>query len=62
MSACKALVAKTIGLANDVRELLKIFGVRLPPTLSHGRFDGVVRPLVMMDEILARALLPLLSG
>lgn len=62
LSARKALLAKTIDLANEVRGLLKIFGVRLPPSLSHGRFDGIVRPLVMMDEILARALLPLLDA
>jgi len=49
-------------LANEVRGLLKIFGIRLPKTVKHGSFDGVVRPLIEMDDVLAHALVPLLDA
>src|SRR5210317_2072275 len=62
LSTRKALLSKTIDLANEVRGLLKIFGIRLPRTLKHGSFDGVVRPMIEMDEVLAHAMLPLLDA
>ncbi len=34
----------------------------LPMTVKHGSFDGVVRPLIEMDEVLAHALVPLLAA
>ena len=40
LSTRKALLKKTIDLANEVRGLLKIFGVRLPRTVRHGSFDA----------------------
>ncbi|SEL20681.1 Transposase [Pacificibacter marinus] len=40
LSTRKALLKKTMDLANEVRGLLKIFGVRLPRTVKHGSFDG----------------------
>jgi transposase len=49
-------------LANEVRGLLKIFGIRLPKTVKHGSFDGVVRPMIEMDDVLAHALVPLLDA
>ncbi|MEP2202399.1 MAG: IS110 family transposase, partial [Tateyamaria sp.] len=58
----KALLSKTIDLANEVRGLLKIFGIRLPKTVKHGSFDGVVRPMIEMDEVLAHVMLPLLDA
>lgn len=62
LSTRKALLKKTMNLANEVRGLLKIFGIRLPMTAKHGSFDGVVRPMIEMDEVLAHALLPLLGA
>lgn len=56
------MLSKTIDLANEVRGLLKIFGIRLPKTVKHGSFDGVVRPLIEMDPVLARAMIPLLDA
>lgn len=44
LSTRKALLNKTIDLANEVRGLLKIFGIRLPKTVKHGSFDDIVRP------------------
>ena len=58
----KALLKKTMDLANEVRGLLKIFGVRLPRTVKHGSFDGLVRPMIEMDDVLAHALNPLLDA
>lgn len=62
LSARKALLTKTIDLANGVRGLLKIFGIRLPKSVDHGRFDDVVRPMIEADDVLAHALLPLLDA
>lgn len=62
LSTRRALLSKTIDLANEVRGLLKIFGIRLPKTVKHGSFDGVVRPMVEVDDVLAHALLPLLDA
>ncbi|WP_324751443.1 hypothetical protein [Roseovarius sp. Pro17] len=41
---------------------MKIFGIRLPMTVKHGSFDGIVRPLIEMDEVLAHALVSLLDA
>jgi transposase len=49
-------------LANEVRGLLKTFGIRLPMTGKHGSFDGGVRPMIEMDDVLANALVPLLDA
>uniref|UniRef100_UPI001D09D743 IS110 family transposase n=1 Tax=Roseobacter weihaiensis TaxID=2763262 RepID=UPI001D09D743 len=59
LSCRKALLNETIDLANEVRGLLKIFGLRLPKTVQHGSFDDAVRPLIEVDEVLAHAMLPL---
>ncbi len=62
LSTRKALLKKTMDLANEVRGLLKIFGIRLPKTVKHGTFDDVVRPMIEMDNILAHAMVPLLDA
>ena len=62
LSTRKALLKKTMDLANEVRGLLKIFGVRLPKTVKHGSFDSVVRPMIEIDDVLAYALVPLLDA
>ena len=62
LSTRKALLKKTMDLANAVRGLLKIFGVRLPRTVKHSSFDGLVRPMIEMDEVLAHAIIPLLDA
>lgn len=62
LSTRKALLKKTMDLANEVRGLLKIFGIRLPKTVKHGSFDSVVRPLIEIDDILTHAMIPLLDA
>ncbi|NDR57928.1 IS110 family transposase [Pseudoruegeria sp. M32A2M] len=62
LSTRKALLKKTMDLANEVRGILKIFGIRLPRSVKHGSFDGLVRPMIEMDEVLAHAVIPLLDA
>ncbi len=62
LSTRKALLNKTIDLANEARGLLKIFGIRLPKSVSHGSFDDTIRPMIEIDDVLAHALLPLLDA
>ena len=62
LSTRKALLKKTMDLANEVRGLLKIFGVRLPKTVRHGSFDSLVRPMIEMDDVLEHAIVPLLDA
>lgn len=62
LSTRKALLKKTMDLANEVRGLLKIFGIRLPKAVKHGSFDDVVRPMIEMDDVLAHAMVPLLDA
>jgi transposase len=49
-------------LLSTRKALLKIFGICLPMTVKHGSFDGIVRPLIEMDDILTHALIPLLDA
>ncbi|PUB14218.1 IS110 family transposase [Yoonia sediminilitoris] len=62
LNCCKALLNKTIDLANEVRGFLKFFGQRLPKTVQHGSFDDLVRPLIAADEVMSQAMLPLLDA
>ncbi|WP_240473554.1 hypothetical protein [Thioclava indica] len=41
---------------------MKIFGLRLPKTVQHGSYDGLGRPMLEMDEVLAHALITLLDA
>src|SRR5262245_31950355 len=56
--------AQSIGscLENELRGLLKIFGIRLASKVPHGAYDVVVRQHIEPDPLLARALLPLLEA
>jgi len=62
LSTRKALLKKAMDLANEVRGLLKIFAIRLPKTVKHGSCDGIVRPLIEMDDVLSHALVPLVDA
>jgi transposase len=62
LSTRKALLKKTMDIANEACGLLEVFGIRLPMTVKHGSFDGVVRPLIEMDDVLVHALVPLLDA
>lgn len=58
----KTVLRKCIDLENEIRGLLKAFGIRLPATLGHHRFDSVVRPIIEADQGLTNALLPMLEA
>ncbi len=61
LTSRKAVLAKCIDLEQEIRGILKVFGVRLPSKLSHGSFDAHVRPLTETDEALSQSLLPMLD-
>jgi transposase len=62
LSSRKMILTKCIDLENEVRGLLKVFGVRLPARVGHGGFDELVRPKVLALPEVARCLLPLLDA
>ena len=62
LSSRKAIQKKCIDLANEVRGLFRIFGLRLPPRVDQGSFDKIARPMVEADPDLSHALLPLLDA
>ena len=53
---------KCIDLENEIRGLLRIFGVVLPLRLSRGAFDAAVREPIEADPALSHALLPMLEA
>jgi transposase len=62
LAARKALLRRRLDLENEVRGLLKVYGVRLPAQLYHVRFDEMAREAVLLDPALAEALEPLLDA
>lgn len=62
LSSRKAVLRKCVDLENEIRGLFKTFGIRLPSTLVHLRFDDTVRPIIEADEGLSFALLPMLEA
>jgi len=62
LSSRKMILTKCIDIENELRGLLRVFGVRLPPRLGHGGFDELVRPKVLDLPQVAQCLLPLLDA
>jgi transposase len=62
LSSRKAVLAKCIGLEQEIRGLFKVFGIKLPKRLGHGSFDPKVRPLIEADQALSQSLLPVLDA
>jgi len=62
LSSRRAVLSKCVDLENELRGLLKVFGVRLASKVPHGAFDAAVHPLIKNDPMLARALLPMLEA
>ncbi len=58
----KAILNKCIDLENEVRGLLKIFGIKLRPRVYHGAFDGEVRAAIEHDTMLVQTLTALLDA
>ena len=61
LASRKALVRKCIDLENEVRGLLKVFGIKLRKGIRHGAFDRAAREPVEANAALAHALIPLLD-
>jgi transposase len=62
LASRKAIFNKCIDLENEVRGLLKIFGVKLPARVYHGAFDGEARKAIADDTALTDALVPMLDA
>jgi transposase len=62
LTARKVMQRKCIDLENEIRGLLKVFGVKLSRRLYHGAFDGAVRETIETDASLSHALSPLLEA
>jgi transposase len=45
-AARKAILAKCVDLENELRGLLKVFGIRLASKVGHGAFDAELRDIV----------------
>jgi transposase len=62
LAARNALLRRRIDLENEVRGLLKVYGVKLPAQIYHARFDDMARHAIAADPSLAEALDPLLEA
>ena len=62
LASRKVILKKCVDLENELRGLLKVFGIRLPSRVGHGAFDTELRETVSGDEMLACALVPLLDA
>ena len=62
LASRKAILKKCVDLENELRGLLRIFGIRLASRVGHGHFDAEVRETFAHDEMLSCALTPLLDA
>ena len=62
LTSRKVMQRKCIDLENEIRGVLKVFGVKLPMRLSRGAFDRAVREIITSDLCLSHALLPMLEA
>jgi len=62
LTSRKTVLRKCIDLEQEVRGLFRAFGVRLPPTLSHRKFEETVLPIIEADDKVAYALLPMIEA
>jgi len=62
LTSRKAVLRRHTDLENEIRKLLKTFGMQLPSTLGHRRFAETVRPIIEVDANLTFALLPMLEA
>ena len=62
LASRKAILKKCVDLENELRGLLRVFGIRLASKVPHGAYDAMVREQVETQPLLGRALLPLLDA
>lgn len=62
LTSRKVMQRKCLDLENEIRGLLKVFGVKLPIRLRGGAFEEAVRGTIENDPALSHALLPMLEA
>ena len=62
LTSRKVMQRKYLDLENEIRGLLKVFGVKLASRLYRGAFDTAVRATIENDAALSYALLPMLEA
>lgn len=62
LTARKTTLKKCVDLENEIRGLIRLLGIKLPPSVKHGAFNELVRHEVEEHAILAHALIPLLDA
>ena len=62
LASRKTVLNKCLDLENEIRGLLKAFGIRLPKAIKRYNFDREVRCIIEADEGLSHALLPMLDA
>jgi len=62
LSSRRAVLSKCVNLENEIRELIRLIGVKLPSRVRHDIFDAVARELIESHEELSNVLLPLLDA
>ena len=62
LTSRRTVLQKCMDLENEVRGLLKIFGLKLPSRVNRGAFNQVIQERISGDEALCQALVPLLEA
>ncbi len=62
LTSRKTVLRKCIDLEQEVRGLIRVFGVRLPTPLSHRKFEQTVLPIIEADDQIAYALMPMIEA
>jgi transposase len=62
LTSRKTALNKCLDLENEIRGLLKAFGIRLPKAIKRYNFDREVRAIIEADEGLSHVLLPMLDA
>ncbi len=62
LSGRKTILKKCVDLENEIRGLIRLFGIKLPGPLKHGAYDALVRQAVEEHVCMASTLIPLLDA
>ncbi|MDX8388330.1 MAG: IS110 family transposase [Ghiorsea sp.] len=62
LTARKTALKKCVDIENEVRGLVRLLGIKLPPSVNHSAFDGLVRLEVEEHSVLVDALIPLMDA
>ncbi|MCP5081779.1 MAG: IS110 family transposase [Alphaproteobacteria bacterium] len=62
LTSRKTVLNKCLDLENEIRGLLKVFGICLPKFIKHYNFAKLVRPILEADEGLSHAMMPMLDA